>query len=91
MDIITIGVAAFGGGILAAFLGWLDSHEAFEVKKFGASIIRALMAGFAFAVVYIFTDGVTVKDVIMAILSGAGVDVVGNRIAGARGNDSGII
>jgi len=42
MDRIYIALAAFLGGILIALAGWWDSHEAFDKRKFGASIIRSL-------------------------------------------------
>jgi hypothetical protein len=83
MDIFWIAGAAFGGGIIAALLGWFDSGGFFQPKKFGASVIRALIAGVVFAIGYTFTNGLTPIDIAIAFLGGAGVDVLGNRASGA--------
>ena len=83
MNIIWIGALAFVGGTTSAVLGWLDSKEPFEVRKFTASIIRALVAGVVFAVGYSFTNGLSPIDLGIAFCGGAGVDVLGNRISGA--------
>ena len=39
MDLVLIATAAFGGGILNAFMGWLDSKEAFDPRKFSKSLV----------------------------------------------------
>jgi hypothetical protein len=83
MNVIWIAVSAFLGGIVAALLGWCDSGEAFEVRKFSASIIRALVAGVVFAVGYSYTNGLSPIDLGIAFVGGAGVDVLGNRISGS--------
>jgi len=83
MNVIWIGVAAFVGGIVAASLGYLDSQEPFELRKFSASIVRALVAAVIFAVGYSYTNGLTPIDLGIAFVGGAGVDVLGNRISGA--------
>lgn len=81
--IILIALAAFCGGILSALLGWLDSAEPFNGRKFSKSVLFALFAGFFFAVGYSFTDSIGVKDILLAVLAGAGVDGLSNRIIGA--------
>ena len=83
MGIIYVSLAAFGGGIAAATMGWLDSGEVFIGRKFTASVIRALVAGGVFAIGYTLVGGVTVMDIIIAFCAGAGVDVLGNRVAGS--------
>jgi len=83
IEVIYIALAAFTGGILAAGLGWLDSGKAFDPRKFGSSAIRAFIAGIVFAIAYVFKDGITVIDILIAFIGGAGVDVIGNRAAGA--------
>ena len=83
ITILYIALAAFGGGILAAGLGYFESPESFNPKKFGASIIRALIAGLVFAVGYSVTGaGISVLDILIAVVGGAGIDVLGNRAAG---------
>ena len=84
MEIIYVALSAFAGGIAAAIMGWLDSGDYFEGRKFMSSVIRALVAGGVFAVGYTLTgDSITVMDIIVAFVAGSGVDVLGNRIAGS--------
>ena len=84
MNIIWVGVAAFVGGIVAALLGWTESTEPFNVKKFMASVIRALVAGVGVAAAFGYGAGpIAGLSLLIAFLSGAGVDAGGNRVAGA--------
>ncbi len=69
-------------------LGWLESGEPFNPRKFGGSVIRALIAGIIFAVGYQISSPFGILDLFYAFLGGAGVDVLGNRIAGKFGNGS---
>lgn len=87
MNIIHIAVAAFAGGIVSSLLGWFDSQEPFVIRKFAASLVRALVAGIGFAAAYQYTNGqytngLSPIDILLAFLGGAGVDVLGNRISG---------
>jgi len=88
MDRVYIVLAAFGGGLVVALLGWCDSKEPFDARKFGGSAIRALVAAVLFAVGYHLTSPVGIIDLFFAFLGGAGVDALGNRIAGKFGNGS---
>jgi len=83
MNVILVGASALVGGMVAAVLGWLDSGEVFEARKFSASIVRALIAGVVFAVGYTYTNSLSPIDIGIAFVGGAGVDVLGNRISGA--------
>ena len=83
MNVIWIAVAAFLGGIVSSLLGWFDSQETFDMKKFGASIVRALIAGIGFAAAYQYMNALTPIDLAVAFLGGNGVDVLGNRISGS--------
>jgi len=83
MNVILVGASALVGGMVAAVLGWLDSGEVFEARKFSASIVRALIAGVVFAVGYTYTNSLSPLDIGIAFIGGAGVDVLGNRISGA--------
>lgn len=78
-DLVYIALAAFAGGMLSAILGWIDSSEPFNVRKFGRSLIFALLSGVAFGVGYNFVGQVGVRDLFLALLSGAGVDVLSHR------------
>lgn len=80
---IIVALAAFFGGVLSAFLGWCDSHESFDLRKFGKSVGFAFLAALGFALSYSFADSVGARDVFVAILAGAGVDCLSNRAIGA--------
>jgi hypothetical protein len=88
MDRFYIAMAALLGGLVAALLGWLESNESFNPRKFGGSVIRALIAGIIFAVGYQLSGAAGILDLFYAFLGGAGVDVLGNRVAGKFGNGS---
>jgi len=88
MDRFYIALAALLGGLVAALLGWLESNESFNPRKFGGSAIRALIAGILFAVGYQLSGTLGLLDLFYAFLGGAGVDVLGNRVAGKFGNGS---
>ena len=82
-NILLVAVAAFAGGILASLLGFLDSGQPFDVRKFGKSLIFALLSGIGFAVSFTYSDSVSVRDLALAVLGGAGVDSLSNRVIGA--------
>ncbi len=89
MDRVYIALAALAGGLFSALMGWMESHEPFDARKFGGSVIRTLIAAIIFAIGYQFTHTtVTAIDVFYALLGGAGVDAIGNRIAGTLGYGS---
>ena len=87
MSTIYIAMAALLGGIVTALLGWLESSESFNMRKFGGSVIRSLIAAAIFAAGY-QSNAVGIIDLVYAFLGGAGVDVIGNRISGSLGNGS---
>ena len=88
MDKLWVAIAALIGGLISAGLGWLESKEPFDPRKFGGSAIRSLIAALIFVAGYSFSDSIGVLDLFYAFLGGAGVDVIGNRIAGKVGNGS---
>ena len=88
MERLIIALVALLGGMVAALVGWLDSKEAFDARKFGGSAVRSLIAGIVFAVGYHLSGTVSILDLFYAFLGGAGVDVLSNRIAGSFGNGS---
>ena len=88
MDRLYIALAALVGGLAAAFAGWLESNEPFNQRKFSSSAIRALIAGAVFAAGYELSGSLGMLDLFYAFLGGAGVDVLGNRIASKLGNGS---
>ncbi|MDO8636422.1 MAG: hypothetical protein Q7R34_09315 [Dehalococcoidia bacterium] len=88
MDKLYIALAALLGGLVAALLGWLESNEPFNYRKFSGSAIRALVAGAVFAAGFVLSGTIGILDLLYAFLGCAGVDVFGNRIAGKFGNGS---
>lgn len=88
MDGLYVALAALLGGLAAAYAGYLDSHETFDPRKFGGSAIRALFAAVLFAAGHTLLGPAGIMDLFYAFLGGAGVDVLGNRIAGKLGNGS---
>ena len=88
MERLYIALVALSGGLSAALLGWLESNEPFNSRKFGGSVIRSLTAGIVFAIGYHLSGPVGIIDLFYAFLGGAGVDVIANRIAGKLGNGS---
>lgn len=85
MDLFTIeiGLAAFLGGVVTALLGWTESNQPFDAKKFMSSVIRALIAGVGIAAAFDYGGSIGPLSYFIAFLAGAGVDVGGNRVAGA--------
>ncbi|KTB47837.1 hypothetical protein DEALK_06820 [Dehalogenimonas alkenigignens] len=88
MERLYIALAALLGGAVAAALGWLESKEAFDLRKFGSSIFRSLIAGMVLALSSSLAGPVDVAALLYAFLGGAGVDVIGNRLSGNFGNGS---
>ena len=84
MEVLYVSLSAFGGGIIAGLLGWFKTGEDFSARVFAPTVLRALLAGGALALTYTFVGEVaTVADMVVAFMAGAGVDVVGHRIAGS--------
>ena len=84
METVYISLAAFGGGMTSTILGWLQSGLPFVPRKFFASALRSLLAGGSFAMAYSTVMGTpTIADMIVAFGAGAGVEVLGHRLAGS--------
>ena len=79
---LIIALCAAGGGILAALLGWADSHEPFDGRKFIKSVGVAIFSGISLALMYSSTDVIGPRDYLLAFASGSGVDVLANRAWG---------
>ncbi len=83
MDIfvLEIGLAAALGAICTALLGWTESGEPFDVRKFMSSVIRAIIGGAAIAIAFDYSSASGPLSYLIAFVAGAGVDAGGNRIA----------
>jgi len=88
MERLYMALAALFGGIVAAGLGWLESGEAFDLRKFGGSVVRSALAGVVISLGSGVAGPVDVAVLFYSFLGGAGVDVIGNRLSGNFGNGS---
>ena len=83
INLVGIAVAAFLGGITTALLGWSEASNPWNWKKFSSSVIRSLVGAVAIAAAMDYSGATAPIIYLLAFLSGAGVEVGGNRIAGA--------
>jgi len=84
MNLIWVAIMAFFGGIVSGLLGWCESGQDFIARKFCATVLRSLVAAAGTALAYPFIENLgLVPGLISAFLAGAGVDVLGHRMAGA--------
>ena len=77
--LITLSVT---GAIIAALLGWGESGEPFNPRKFACSFARAGIAGLLASFVFQGIEPVTIWTCISALLNGMGIDVLGHRASG---------
>ena len=85
MDLVYLGLSAFGGGVVAGLLGYAKAGKTFSARKYLPTVLRALLAGGTIAVTYNFVgDVVSGAALVTAFLAGAGVDVGLHRIAGIK-------
>lgn len=82
-NLVGIAIAAFLGGIATALLGWTETSTPWNWKKFSRSVIRSLCGAVAIAAAMDYSGATAPIIYLLAFLSGAGVEVGGNRIAGA--------
>ena len=77
-------LAAVGGAIFSAILGWGDTGGPFEPRKFLSSIGRAVVAGLGIGVGILAVPIEIVNPLIyvLVFLAGMGIDAGGNRLAG---------
>jgi hypothetical protein len=83
MEVIYIGLAALAGGIVIALLGWTETKESFDARKFSSSIIRAIIGAAVIAAGFNYAGATSPIMYLFAFLGGAGFDAGGKRIAGA--------
>jgi hypothetical protein len=84
MDTLYVGLSAFGGGVILGLVGWIESKEKFDARKFGGTVLRSLLGGAVLAGGGYFTDTVVTAPILTsAFLAGAGIDVGLKRIAGS--------
>ena len=74
MNEFIIAGSAGAGALALSLLGFLNSQEAFNWRKFVGSAITAVVSGFGVAVTYQYSQGVTAIGVMTAFLTGVGAD-----------------
>jgi hypothetical protein len=83
INILLVAAAAFIGAMATALSGWAEQNTDFDIRKFLPSLIRSLVAAVGIAVAMDYSNATVPLVYLFAFLSGAGVEVGGNRIAGA--------
>jgi hypothetical protein len=84
LEILLLALAAIFGALGSGAIGWLDSGEVFDWRKYTSTMLRAIFAGLLFAFTnFALRETIIPWDYLAAILGGAGIDVFGNRLAGA--------
>jgi len=88
IELLVLFIATVLGAITTSGLGWLDSTEAFNARKFVPGVIRGIVAAiivFIPASAGYLGSTLSLVAILGAFVAGMGVDVVGNRIAGIFG------
>jgi len=83
MDLVILAGAAFLGTVIVAVLGYLEAKEPWDTRKFLGSIVRGIVAALIIAITFKIPDKIGMREIFVAILAGAGVDVAGKRVAAA--------
>jgi hypothetical protein len=86
INILWVAVAAFAGGMATALIGWAEASTPWDWRKFSSSLVRSLVAAVGIAAAMDYSGATAPIIYFLAFLSGAGVEVGGNRIAGAIAN-----
>jgi len=71
---LLIFLAAFFGGVITAVLGWLDTSDKFNIRKFMTSVIKSFIGAAVIAVGFDYSGTTSVILILVAFLAGAGVD-----------------
>lgn len=87
-ELLILAAVSVLGAIISATLGWLESSEPFDARKYLSSIIRGILSGLVVFIGYQYVnlDTITPFDYVLALLMGAGVDVIGHRTAKKLGS-----
>ncbi len=85
IELLLLLIATISGALTSAGLGWADAGGNFDIKKFGPSIVRAIVAALA-VFVATYAGGIEAVDIFVyigAFLIGMAIDAGGNRLSGA--------
>lgn len=85
IELLVLFLVTVLGAITTSGLGWLDSGDTFDARKFVPGVIRGVVAAiivFIPASTGYLGTAITLPVILGAFLAGMGVDVAGNRLAG---------
>ena len=77
--ILIIAITIFGG-IISAVLGWADSGDPWDARKFITSTVRSAIGAGLLAFGFQGVTDVTIWVYLSAFMTGAGFDVIGKRL-----------
>ena len=83
MNALYVAAAAFLGAIVASLLGWMETTEPFDLRKFASSLIRGIIGAIGIAIAFDYAGSAGPLGYLIAFLAGAGVDAGGKRVAAA--------
>ena len=75
VNLILLGVI---GGLVAGILGWIESGDAFIIRKFIGTVSRSIITGLVGVLAFQTVTAPSIWDYVMAFLTGMGVDYAGN-------------
>jgi hypothetical protein len=81
LEMIAVAVLATIGAIFASALGWLETTDPFDGRKFAASAIRGSFGALVLVLTTLIDPAIpaTVLTYLAALLAGAGFDVLIKR------------
>ena len=85
--LVLVAIASALGSITSGLLGWIDSNEPFNGRKFASTVITAIVAGIGFATVFVITPDMTLYLQILSLFlvfgSGFGADAARSKVSKA--------
>ena len=88
IELLILFLATILGAVTTSGLGWLDSGETFNARKYIPGVIRGVVAAIIVFIPastgYLGAD-IGLPVILGAFVAGMGVDVAGNRLAGILG------
>lgn len=75
MTITLVAIAAFVGTIVAGITGWLAANESWNWRKFATTFVTGIASAVVVAVAAQLPDVIGARDLFIAFLAGAGINV----------------
>lgn len=83
IEILLLVLSAVAGAAVASALGWSESTESFNAKKFASSLIRGAVGAVILVLGYQYVVAIEPWDYILVFFGGAGFEVTVKRAQGA--------